>query len=601
MVTIDKTVRILVVDDYESMRKIVIKNLNQMGYLNIVQASNGQEALRALESNAGIQIIVTDWNMPIMPGIEFLRAVRAHPKFKNLPVLMITAEIARHQVQEAAEAGVSDFLVKPFSVGGLQGKFDKILSNLKIGKVVGAPGQKQMSNDTVAGLPAALFAKKVVPAVAPAVARPPASQSAPAYSGTAPQPLAARAVLSPAVSHQPSAGEQPLALVITEDLQARMTKHATILVIDDIVDNIDVLVGFLQDEYKVRTSKSGVAALKMLDTAVRAGQPLPDLILLDVMMPEMDGFEVCRQLKANAATAGIPVIFLSAADDTQNVVQGLELGAVDYVTKPANPTVLKLRVKTHLTRTMALNELKKQNQVLVENIQLREEIEQITRHDLKNPIGGIMNFSDLLLTDENLTEDQRDIISTIGDSARLLLNMVNLSLDLGKIEQGTYELQASPIDLVAILSRAFADKSAEIEAKKLQITSDICRQDAKEAAGEIPFRVLGDELLCYSTFGNLVKNAVEAAPPGSTISVSYQIDDAGYGSVSITNGGVVPEEIRQRFFDKFATSGKRGGTGLGTYSAKLLVEVQNGSIEMRTSEAQGETTLTVRLPRVDEI
>ncbi|MEI7613821.1 MAG: response regulator [Betaproteobacteria bacterium] len=585
----DKTVRILVVDDYESMRKIVIKNLNQMGYLNIVQASNGQEALRALESNAGIQIIVTDWNMPVMPGIEFLRAVRAHPKFCNLPVLMITAEIARHQVQEAAEAGVSDFLVKPFSVGGLQGKFDKILNNLKIGKVVGAPGQNQMSNDN-AGLPSALFAKRAAPAAAPA--------HQPVYQAATSATQATRPVVSPAVGHQPSAGEQPLALVITEDLQARMTKHATILVIDDIVDNIDVLVGLLQDEYKVRTSKSGIAALKMLDTTIKASQPLPDLILLDVMMPEMDGFEVCRQLKANPATAGIPVIFLSAADDVQNVVQGLELGAVDYVTKPANPTVLKIRVKTHLTRTAALQELQKQNQVLLENMQLREEVEQMTRHDLKNPIGGIMNFSDLLLADESLTADQRDIISTIGDSARLVLNMVNLSLDLGKIEQGTYELQASPINLVSILRRAFSDKSQEMEAKNLKVVTTFDGESMDETSEDIEFRVLGDELLCYSSFGNLAKNAVEAAPDGSAIAVNYQTDEAGYGNVSITNGGVVPEAVRQSFFDKFVTAGKKGGTGLGTYSARLLTEVQNGRIEMQTSEEKGETTLKVSLPLV---
>jgi DNA-binding response OmpR family regulator len=581
-VIIDKNSRILVVDDFESMRKLVIKNLNQMGYTHIFQAANGQEALRVLETNPTIQIVVTDWNMPVMSGLELLRAVRAHPKFNTLPVLMITAEIARHQVQEAAEAGVSDFLVKPFTVGGLQAKFDKIIANLAKGKVLGAPGQNRISQEE-SGLHGALFAKR--PGT-PLPARPPAAAA-----------QAATHVSTPLV-HQPMAGEQPLALVITEDLQARMTKQATLLVVDDVPDNIDVLVGLLQDEYKVRAARSGETALKMLTTTVKAGQPLPDLILLDVMMPEMDGFEVCRRLKATPELAVIPVIFLSAADDAQNVVNGLELGAVDYVTKPANPTVLKTRVRTHLTRTKAFEELKRQHALLEENLRLREEVEHITRHDLKNPIGGIMNFADLLLSDQNLGADQRDMIATIGDSARLVLDMVNLSLDLVKIEQGTYELQAAPIDLVAIVRRALTDKAAEISAKKIEVHNTLRRPQADGGGKDLTFKAMGDELLCYSLFGNLIKNAVEAAPAGSALSIVYQQDEVeeGYGMVEIVNGGVVPAQIREHFFDKFVTAGKQGGTGIGTYSARLLTEVQHGRIRMNTSDEKNATTLTVSLP-----
>jgi signal transduction histidine kinase len=313
------------------------------------------------------------------------------------------------------------------------------------------------------------------------------------------------------------------------------------------------------------------------------------------MMPEMDGFEVCRRLKATPELAAIPVIFLTAADDAQNVVNGFELGAVDYVTKPANPTVLKTRVRTHLTRTKAFEELKQQHAVLAENMRLREEVDHITRHDLKNPIGGIMNFADLLLSDQNLSADQRDMIATIGDSARLVLNMVNLSLDLVKIEQGTYELQAAPIDLVAIVRRTLTDKAAEIAAKKIEVHNTLRRPQAE---GDLSFKVMGDELLCYSLFGNLIKNAVEAAPQGSVLAIVYQQDEVeeGYGAVEIINGGVVPAKIREHFFDKFVTAGKQGGTGIGTYSARLLTEVQHGRIRMNTSDEKNATTLTVSLP-----
>ena len=579
-VSIDKNSRILVVDDFESMRKLVIKNLNQMGYAHIVQAANGQEAMRMLESNPAIQIVLTDWNMPVMNGLDLLKAIRAHPKFNRLPILMITAEVARHQVQEAAEAGVSDFLVKPFTVGGLQAKFDKILANLARGKVVGAQGDGNLDHGG-GTLHSALFGHKAGPSVPQAAA--PGASSRPATAISQPLRL------------HPTAGDQPLALVITEDLQAKMTKQATLLVVDDVPDNIDVLVGLLQDEYKVRASRSGEAALKMLATTIKANQPLPDLILLDVMMPEMDGFEVCRRLKADPHLAVIPVIFLTAADDAQNVVNGFDLGAVDYVTKPANPTVLKVRVRNHLTRSKAFAELQKQNALLEENMRLREEVDSITRHDLKNPIGGIMNFADLLLTDQNLNADQRDMIATIGDSARVLLDMVNLSLDMVKIEQGSYELQAAPVDLVALMRRTLTDKAAEITAKKIEVHNTLRRPQAE---GDLSFKVMGDELLCYSLFGNLIKNAVEAAPEGSQLAIIYKQDEieAGYGAVEIVNTGCVPAAIRAHFFDKFATAGKQGGTGIGTYSAKLLTEVQHGRIRMETSDEKNATTLTVSLP-----
>ena len=549
----------LVVDDFESMRNLVIKNLVSMGYKEYYQAGHGKEALELLERYPSIAVVITDWNMPVMSGIELLRAIRAHDKFKNLPVLMITAEIARSQVQEAADAGVSEFLVKPFTVGSLKAKIDKILANPRPVALAGA--KLQQSN-------AAL------------------------NSGTASNAIkASTSLLSP---NQPNYGAEPLALIITEDLQARMTKQADILVVDDVADNIDVLVGLLQDEYKVRAAKSGESALKML----ASGSKLPDLILLDVMMPEMDGFEVCRRLKSNPRTAGIPVIFLTAVDDATNVVQGFDLGAVDYVTKPANPTVLKVRVRNHLTRSKAFYELQKQNQVMAENLHLREEVDRMTAHDLKNPIGGIINFTGMLLSDDMMTQDQKELLQSVDESAHSLLNMVTLSLDLFKMEQGTFEMQPSRIDLIPIILKVLSEKNAEIEDKNLNVTNNIS-VSGSETDAEQEFQVQGDGLLCYSMFGNLIKNAVEASPNGGRLHINYIHNDDGRGTVAITNSGVVPEGIRDKFFDKYVTVGKKGGTGLGTYSAKLLATVQQGTIDMTADDEKNETTLTVTLPLCD--
>ena len=551
---------LLVVDDIEVMRRLITKNLNSMGYSHILQAANGLEALDQLENNPIIAAVITDWNMPVMTGIDLLRLIRIHDKFRNLPVLMITAEVARHQVQEAAEAGVSEFMVKPFTMGNLQAKLDKILGISKRGEV-----EANVANHGVSATPGTSITPN-------AVEQPVFSSSS--HIGT----------------HHGGAGVEPAALIITDDLQARMTKQADILVVDDIADNIEVLVGLLQDEYKVRAAKSGESALKML-----AGGKLPDLILLDVMMPEMDGFEVCRRLKANPQTAGIPVIFLTAVDDVTNVVQGFDLGAVDYVTKPANPTVLKVRVRNHLTRSRALLELQKQNQVMAENLQLREEVDRMTAHDLKNPIGGIINFTGMLLSDDMMTQDQKELLEAVDESAHSLLNMVTLSLDLFKMEQGTYEMQASRIDLVQIIRKILTEKNSEINAKKITVTNTL-PSSGLEDEEESKFQVQGDDLLCYSMFGNLIKNAVEAAPNGGKLNISFSYDGDGRGTVSITNSGAAPENIRASFFDKYVTAGKKGGTGLGTYSAKLLAKVQQGTIDMKADDNKNETTLTVTLP-----
>ncbi|MBT4090752.1 MAG: response regulator, partial [Deltaproteobacteria bacterium] len=135
-------------------------------------------------------------------------------------------------------------------------------------------------------------------------------------------------------------------------------ERQTILVIDDAPENIDVLAGLLKTKYKIKAAPSGEKALAVISKG------LPDLILLDIMMPEMDGYEVCRRLKAEATTRDIPVIFLTAMTSADDEVKGLELGAVDYITKPINPSVVLSRVKTHLSLKQAQQELIENNRTL---------------------------------------------------------------------------------------------------------------------------------------------------------------------------------------------------------------------------------------------
>jgi len=354
----------------------------------------------------------------------------------------------------------------------------------------------------------------------------------------------------------------------------------SVLVVDDEPSNIAVATGILKSEYRIRAAKEGKRALE-----IALSDNPPDLILLDIMMPEMDGLEVCRRLKADERSKDIPIIFYSAMGEDTDIVRGLELGAVDYVAKgSSSPEVLKARVSTHVALREAQKRLEREMQLTRENANLREDVERITRHDLKNPLGIILGYASMLADDDTLSEDQRDSARFMEESAFTMMNMVNNSLNLYKIEQGSFQLDAKPLDIIRIIEKVVHTTTAL--ANNLGVSIEFSPH-ATEAF------VLGDEMLCYSLLSNLLRNAVEAAPAGSKVEVFLRNKESAL--ICIHNEGVIPEAIRKNFFGKYVTKGKKQGTGLGTYSARLMTEVQNGQIEFETSQEHG-TTLKVSLP-----
>jgi len=359
-----------------------------------------------------------------------------------------------------------------------------------------------------------------------------------------------------------------------------------ILIVDDEKVNIDVLVGLLSPEYRIFAAKSGAQAFKRLEKP-----PLPDLILLDIMMPEIDGYEVCKRLKNDQRTKDIPVIFVTAKGDVEDETKGLGLGAVDYFTKPLSPPIVKARVANHIELKLHREDLKKQNEILQENMRLREDVERITRHDLKTPLSGIISLPQVLLSDERTPPDHIEILKSMRSCGYKMLNMINLSLHLVKMEQGTYKLTPSTVDLLNVILRIIVDLKDQTDIKKCKIETRINNQktDPKES-----FIVVGEELLCYSMCANLLKNAVEACPPETVILVHLNNISTQKAQIQFNNQGVVPEKIRDKFFEKYSTD-KKQGTGLGTYSARLMAETMKGSIQMHTDESTG-TTITVTLP-----
>ncbi len=233
-------------------------------------------------------------------------------------------------------------------------------------------------------------------------------------------------------------------------------KRYRILVVDDEPTNLQLMMQILNDRYQLAFAANGIKALEI------AQKMETDLILLDIMMPDMDGYEVCRKLKGDEKTKHIPVIFVTAKDEVDDETRGLRLGAIDYITKPISPSIVKARVKNHLELKLAREKIEKQkkrledqNRELLEAGRLREDVERITRHDLKTPLNAIIGYPRMMMADGNLPADHLEYLKMIEEAGLMMLNMINLSLDIFKMERGIYELQSVPVNIIQVIGKNY--------------------------------------------------------------------------------------------------------------------------------------------------
>jgi PAS domain S-box-containing protein len=222
---------------------------------------------------------------------------------------------------------------------------------------------------------------------------------------------------------------------------------------------------------------------------------------------------------------------------------------------------------------------------------LKEDVDRIMRHDLKTPLNGIIGFPQLIEMEGNLTEDQLELTRAITHSARKMLRMIDLSLDFFKMETGRYEYAPHRVDLLATLRELVADFGPKISAKRLTLRVTL---DGEPVAEGDSFLILSEESLLYSMLSNLLTNAIEASPQEAEVSVALQRQGGCF--VSIANSGAVPPAVRKTFFRKYHTSGKKGGTGLGTYSAKMIADAMGYGIRMETSDEESRTSLSIEIP-----
>ncbi|MDY6806064.1 MAG: response regulator [Cyanobacteriota bacterium] len=366
-----------------------------------------------------------------------------------------------------------------------------------------------------------------------------------------------------------------------------------ILITDDNPNNIKVIADFLKKSgFETLVATSGEFALKILE------RTQPDLILLDVVMPGMDGFETCRQIKADRRTRDIPIIFISAiADNTKEKIEGLRMGGVDYISKPIITEEVLARIEVHLT----LRKLTKELTVAKEKAEAANRSKSLflaqMNHELRSPMSAIVGFADLIKRSKKIGSKEKDFAKNIHDAGSHLLNLIEDILDVSKIEAGKMELSPRHFNFPSFLRNIV--QMLQLRAKEKQIYLN-CELDPN-----LPQVVEADEQRLRQVLINLLGNAIKFTEKGGvTLKVSIPEDSsclisANSGEVcpaifeiQDTGIGIAPEEL-DKIFVPFEQVGDRRnkaqGTGLGLAISQQIIALMGSHIEVSSALGEGST------------
>jgi two-component system sensor histidine kinase/response regulator len=358
-----------------------------------------------------------------------------------------------------------------------------------------------------------------------------------------------------------------------------------VLIVDDTPVNLQLLAGLLRERgFRPRPVPSGKLALQ-----AAAAEP-PDLVLLDINMPEMDGYAVCEQFKRDERLKDIPIIFISALTDPLDKVRAFHAGGVDYVTKPFDAEEVGARVRTHLTLRRLQLDLQERYTDLQELQLLRDGLVHMIVHDLRSPLSSVMGFLDLLRTDTTATEDERRHFVEVAHTASAqMVELISSMLDINRLEAGEMPVERQVVDLCEVAADAVRGLSGLAIGRTLS-----------QAAPHGPVPANCDPALIQRVVSNLVGNALKFTPESGSITLTVaRVDGRPWLEVSDTGPGIPPDFVG-RVFDKFSQAGagrakKRYSTGLGLAFCKLAVEAHGGSIGV-TSEVGAGSRFAFHLP-----
>jgi signal transduction histidine kinase len=355
----------------------------------------------------------------------------------------------------------------------------------------------------------------------------------------------------------------------------------SILIVDDVPTNLKVLGDILkEDGYKVRPVPNGALALQV------AEKETPDLILLDIMMPDMDGYEVCRRLKANQQLHDIPVIFISALNETNNVVKALKYGGVDYVTKPFKAEEILVRVKTHI-------QLRRQSIELQELNLTKDKFFSIIAHDLRGPMGGFLGLTDLLaeeLSNMSMAEIQ-EYLSVMRDSATNLFKLLENLLHWTRMQQGGMVFNLESVFFRPIVIESIEMIQEAAKKKDIEIVYDVSEH----------LEVFADSNVIHSVIRNLISNAVKFSPRGGKVSISAKHTGDDVVQISVKDNGIGMDQFMiENLFRIDVRTGRPGtegeqSTGLGLLVCKEFIEKHGGKIRVESEVGKG-SVFTFSIP-----
>jgi len=345
-----------------------------------------------------------------------------------------------------------------------------------------------------------------------------------------------------------------------------------ILLVDDDRLNLRILRGMLKGENFVLTEADSAEAALTLYNEFR-----PDLVLMDVLLPGMSGFEACRELRKRHGAQTAPVIFITAKQEAESVVEGFNAGGVDYIMKPFRQKEVIARISTHLEIRL----LAEKQSTLVDQLSranaAKNKFLGMAAHDLRNPLASIRGLAEFLRdgTVGDLTPDQLELINLIHQASQNMVSLVNDLLDVATIEAGELKLTLAPVALADVMEKSIAMNAREASRKKTSILFDQCEATPTLTLDADKIRQVVD---------NLLSNAVKYSPPGSTVRVALRSLPLGAHAICVRDQGKgIPEGERDRLFKDFSRlsvqpTGGEKSTGLGLAICRKIVEAHNGTI-----------------------
>lgn len=358
-----------------------------------------------------------------------------------------------------------------------------------------------------------------------------------------------------------------------------------ILIVDDVPANLKVLGQILKGEgYLVRPVPNGALALQV------AERTEPDLILLDIMMPDLNGFEVCKRLKENSKLCDIPIIFISALNDTQDIVKALRGGGVDYISKPFQAEEVIARVKTHLQLRFQSKKLAKQSTELQKLVVTKDKFFSILAHDLRGPIGGFMGITELLI--EDLSEEERkQLTKELNHSAKTLHNLLENLLEWARMQQGHTAFDPVNTYLHLLVDDCLEAQLNAIRTKEINVLVSISENH----------QVFADINMLQSIIRNLISNAVKFTPRYGKITISAYLMQNNSTVIVVKDSGIgMNSEMVSNLFSFIANNSRPGtegerSSGLGLQLCKEFVKKHEGELWLE-SEVNVGTSFYFTIP-----